>query len=62
MLAVDVEKALGDFAVRAKFEAADGVTDRAEPPTLADFQPQADVRVVLDPAGHPFCLYLDEEG
>ncbi len=27
---------------------------------LADFQPQDDVRVMLDPAGHPFCLYLDE--
>lgn len=27
---------------------------------LADFQPQAAVRVMLDPAGHPFCLYLDE--
>jgi hypothetical protein len=26
--------------------------------TLADFQPQDDVRVCLDPAGHPFCLYL----
>jgi catechol 2,3-dioxygenase-like lactoylglutathione lyase family enzyme len=26
--------------------------------TLADFQPQDDVRVYLDPAGHPFCLYL----
>ncbi|MEU8295933.1 VOC family protein [Micromonospora sp. NPDC048909] len=25
---------------------------------LADFQPQDDVRVHLDPAGHPFCLYL----
>jgi len=24
---------------------------------LADFQPQEDVRVMLDPAGHPFCLY-----
>jgi len=24
--------------------------------TLADFQPQEDVRVYLDPAGHPFCL------
>ena len=29
--------------------------------TLAEFQPQDDVRVMLDPAGHPFCLYLDEE-
>lgn len=26
--------------------------------TLADFQPQDDVRVCLDPAGHPFCLWL----
>ena len=25
----------------------------------AAFQPQDDVRVMLDPAGHPFCLYLD---
>lgn len=25
---------------------------------LADFQPQDDVRVCLDPAGHPFCLFL----
>jgi hypothetical protein len=25
--------------------------------TLADHQPQDDVRVMLDPAGHPFCLY-----
>jgi hypothetical protein len=28
--------------------------------TLADFQPQENVRVLLDPAGHPFCLYLDK--
>jgi catechol 2,3-dioxygenase-like lactoylglutathione lyase family enzyme len=27
--------------------------------TLASFQPQDHVRVFLDPAGHPFCLYLD---
>jgi hypothetical protein len=25
---------------------------------LADFQPQDDVRVMLDPAGHPFCLFV----
>lgn len=24
---------------------------------LAEYQPQAEVRVMLDPAGHPFCLY-----
>jgi catechol 2,3-dioxygenase-like lactoylglutathione lyase family enzyme len=26
---------------------------------LAEYQPQSDVRVLLDPAGHPFCLFLD---
>ena len=29
--------------------------------TLAEFQPQEDVRVLFDPAGHPFCLYFDHE-
>jgi catechol 2,3-dioxygenase-like lactoylglutathione lyase family enzyme len=28
--------------------------------TLATEQPQENVRVLLDPAGHPFCLCLDE--
>lgn len=36
-------------AASAKVEAAGGV--------LAEFQPQRDVRVYLDPAGHPFCLW-----
>jgi len=26
----------------------------------AEHQPQTSVRVLLDPAGHPFCLYVDE--
>jgi catechol 2,3-dioxygenase-like lactoylglutathione lyase family enzyme len=26
---------------------------------LADYQPQPNVRVYLDPAGHPFCLFTD---
>ncbi|MFI6338437.1 VOC family protein [Streptomyces sp. NPDC050535] len=26
--------------------------------TLAEYQPQDDVRVLLDPAGHPFCLWV----
>jgi catechol 2,3-dioxygenase-like lactoylglutathione lyase family enzyme len=25
----------------------------------AGYQPQDNVRVLLDPAGHPFCLYMD---
>ena len=28
--------------------------------SVADYQLQENVRVLLDPAGHPFCLYLDE--
>jgi catechol 2,3-dioxygenase-like lactoylglutathione lyase family enzyme len=27
--------------------------------TLAEFQPQEHVRVYLDPAGHPFCLWVE---
>ncbi|GAB3057836.1 VOC family protein [Intrasporangium mesophilum] len=27
---------------------------------VAEFQPQHDVRVCYDPAGHPFCLYVDD--
>jgi catechol 2,3-dioxygenase-like lactoylglutathione lyase family enzyme len=27
----------------------------------AAYQPQESVRVMLDPAGHPFCLYVDEQ-
>jgi len=29
----------------------------AEGATVAAFQPQDDVRVLLDPDGHPFCLF-----
>jgi hypothetical protein len=29
---------------------------------VAGFQPQDNVRVLLDPAGHPFCLCRDDEG
>lgn len=28
--------------------------------TEAEYQPQEHVRVMLDPAGHPFCLFTDE--
>jgi predicted enzyme related to lactoylglutathione lyase len=27
--------------------------------TIAEYQPQDSVRVLLDPEGHPFCLYAD---
>ncbi|MEV5754222.1 VOC family protein [Actinoallomurus sp. NPDC052308] len=32
--------------------------DAAVAHALAEYQPQQHVRVCLDPAGHPFCLYL----
>ena len=28
---------------------------------LSIHQPQGDVGVLLDPAGHPFCLYIDRD-
>jgi catechol 2,3-dioxygenase-like lactoylglutathione lyase family enzyme len=31
----------------------------AQGAVLAAFQPQDDVRVYLDPAGHPFCLWIE---
>ena len=27
--------------------------------SVADYQPQDHVRVMVDPVGHPFCLYVD---
>jgi len=35
-----------------------GAHARAQGAVLAEFQPQDDVRVYLDPAGHPFCLWI----
>lgn len=49
---LDVGVVSVDEAVRAA-EAIGAVT--------AVFQPQDHVRVMLDPAGHPFCLYLDAD-
>lgn len=40
-----------DLAVAGEHALAAGAT-------LANFQPQEDVRVYLDPAGHPFCLWV----
>jgi predicted enzyme related to lactoylglutathione lyase len=38
-------------------ELARAVAEGAE---VAEFQPQEQVRVCLDPAGHPFCLWVNE--
>jgi len=36
-----------------------GAHAAAQGAVLAAFQPQEDVRVYLDPAGHPFCLWIE---
>ena len=48
---VHLDIAVDDLAAAEEHAVAAGAL-------LADFQPQDDVRVYLDPAGHPFCLYL----
>jgi catechol 2,3-dioxygenase-like lactoylglutathione lyase family enzyme len=45
-----MEIATGDVAAAVKHAIACGAR-------LAEVQPQDDVRVMLDPAGHPFCLF-----
>ena len=45
--------AVGDLAEAVRWAIAAGAT-------LAAVQPQDDVRVMLDPAGHPFCLFEDD--
>ncbi len=49
MLHLDLE--VGDLAAATALAVAAGAT-------LAGHLPQDDVRVLLDPAGHPFCLYV----
>jgi catechol 2,3-dioxygenase-like lactoylglutathione lyase family enzyme len=44
-----------DIAVEDLEEAVAWAVDAGA--TLAEHQPQKDVRVMLDPAGHPFCLF-----
>ncbi|PZG02702.1 hypothetical protein C1I99_01545 [Micromonospora deserti] len=38
---------------------ADRCEHRRPGPARPGRQPQGDVRVCLDPAGHPFCLFVD---
>jgi catechol 2,3-dioxygenase-like lactoylglutathione lyase family enzyme len=49
MMHLDIE--VDDLAEAGPYAVEQGAT-------LADFQPQEDVRVYLDPAGHPFCLWI----
>ncbi|MEO6701623.1 MAG: VOC family protein [Jatrophihabitantaceae bacterium] len=49
-MSVHLDIAVDDLAAAGQHAIAAGAV-------LAEFQPQADVRVYLDPAGHPFCLF-----
>ena len=50
-----------DFCVGDSVEALDEAADRAREVGAVDseYQPNDEVRVMLDPDGHPFCLYID---
>ena len=50
MLHLDIE--VDDLEAAVEHAVASGAR-------LAEHQPQERVRVMLDPAGHPFCLFLD---
>ncbi|MFC9846051.1 VOC family protein [Streptomyces sp. NPDC060223] len=52
MLHLDIE--VDDLAAETARALAEGAR-------LAAYQPQEDVRVLLDPAGHPFCLWVREQ-
>jgi len=47
---VHLDFEVGDLAAATAHAVAAGAT-------LAEWQPQDDVRVMLDPDGHPFCLF-----
>jgi catechol 2,3-dioxygenase-like lactoylglutathione lyase family enzyme len=49
---VHLDLAVGDL------DAAGALAEEAGA-ILAEYQPQDDVRVWIDPAGHPFCLFLE---
>ncbi len=48
---IHLEIQVDDLAAATDHAVASGAT-------VAEFQPQQGVRVCLDPAGHPFCLFL----
>ncbi|MFJ5264180.1 VOC family protein [Streptomyces sp. NPDC088387] len=52
MLHLDIE--VDDLAAETERVVAAGAR-------LAEYQPQDDVRVLFDPAGHPFCLWTSKE-
>ena len=52
-MSVHLDIAVQDLAAAGQYALKAGAV-------LAGYQPQEHVRVYLDPAGHPFCLFLPE--
>lgn len=52
MMHLDVRIEEGDLESAVAWALQHGASE-------ADFQPQNEVRVMLDPAGHPFCLFTN---
>ena len=50
---IDIDIAVDELAAGGAWAEACGAV-------AADHQPQPNVRVMLDPAGHPFCLFTGE--
>lgn len=51
MMHLDIE--VDDLAAASEYAASCGAT-------MAEYQPQENVRVFLDPAGHPFCIWVPD--
>jgi catechol 2,3-dioxygenase-like lactoylglutathione lyase family enzyme len=53
----DAQQMMSHLDIQVEDLEAGGAHAVAQGATLAEFQPQDDVRVYLDPMGHPFCLW-----
>jgi catechol 2,3-dioxygenase-like lactoylglutathione lyase family enzyme len=55
----DEQQMMTHLDIEVRDLAAAGAHAESLGATLAEFQPQKDVRVWLDPDGHPFCLWVN---
>ena len=53
LMMIDLDVGVADLAAGVQWAVEQGAV-------VAAHQPQVDVRVMLDPEGHPFCLFLDD--
>jgi catechol 2,3-dioxygenase-like lactoylglutathione lyase family enzyme len=54
----DAQQMMTHLDIEVDDLAAESARALAEGATLAEYQPQEHVRVLLDPVGHPFCLWV----